>query len=235
MKRGFTLIELLIVIGILAILSTATVLVINPVEILKQARDTQRITDLKSLSSAISLYLARHPSPSLNPINTDCTGENTFLGHSWLTTAISLPGNPQNLPAGRQPFVLPEPAVASQVIDPVVMRSINGTGWVPVALTNLANYGTNPPLAKLPVDPINDGSGPLVTTGLHYAYQCQGLTFEINANMESVKYSNGGDKDVESTDGGTLACSTTVLPPNRCTAVKAAFVYEIGNAPGLAL
>jgi prepilin-type N-terminal cleavage/methylation domain-containing protein len=41
--KGFTLIELLIVIAILAILATAVVLVLNPAQILAQARDAQRI------------------------------------------------------------------------------------------------------------------------------------------------------------------------------------------------
>ena len=58
MKKGFTLIELLIVIGILAILAVAAVLVLNPAEILRQARDSQRISDLSSVKSAIALYFS---------------------------------------------------------------------------------------------------------------------------------------------------------------------------------
>ncbi|MFA7201381.1 MAG: type II secretion system protein, partial [Candidatus Paceibacterota bacterium] len=43
--RSFTLIELLIVIGILAILTAAVVIVLNPTELLKQGRDSTRMTD----------------------------------------------------------------------------------------------------------------------------------------------------------------------------------------------
>ncbi|MFA7201893.1 MAG: type II secretion system protein, partial [Candidatus Paceibacterota bacterium] len=41
---SFTLIELLIVIGILAILTAAVVIVLNPTELLKQGRDSTRMT-----------------------------------------------------------------------------------------------------------------------------------------------------------------------------------------------
>ncbi len=58
MKKGFTLIELLIVIGIISILATAVVLVLNPAQLLAQARDSTRISDLSSVKSAIGLYLA---------------------------------------------------------------------------------------------------------------------------------------------------------------------------------
>lgn len=56
--KGFTLIELLIVIAVLAILSTAVVLVLNPAEILRQGRDSTRLSDLAALNSALSLFLA---------------------------------------------------------------------------------------------------------------------------------------------------------------------------------
>src|SRR5574343_2101828 len=58
LKKGFTLIELLVVIAILAILATVIVVIINPGELLKQARDTTRISDLAALNSAIALYLS---------------------------------------------------------------------------------------------------------------------------------------------------------------------------------
>jgi prepilin-type N-terminal cleavage/methylation domain-containing protein len=69
-KKGFTLIELLIVIGILAVLAAAAVVVINPAQLLAQARDTQRIQDLASVSSAISLYLTTATTPTLGTQDT---------------------------------------------------------------------------------------------------------------------------------------------------------------------
>ncbi len=65
-SKGFTLIELLIVIGILGILAAAVVIVLNPGELLAQARDAGRIADMNSLNSAIALYLSDVSSPSLD-------------------------------------------------------------------------------------------------------------------------------------------------------------------------
>ncbi len=56
-QKGFTLLELLIVIGILAILAAVTILVINPAELLKRARDSSRISDLNTLKTVIGLAL----------------------------------------------------------------------------------------------------------------------------------------------------------------------------------
>lgn len=57
-EAGFTLIELLIVIAIIAILAIIIVLAINPTKIFEKTRDSQRLSDLTSLATAINLYLA---------------------------------------------------------------------------------------------------------------------------------------------------------------------------------
>ena len=69
MKKGFTLLELLIVIGILAILSTTMILVINPAQLLKKARDSQRIADLSTVKTAIAYYITETSSPSIGTVN----------------------------------------------------------------------------------------------------------------------------------------------------------------------
>lgn len=45
-EKSFTLIELLIVIGILTVLAVAVVLVLKPTDLVKQARDATRMSDL---------------------------------------------------------------------------------------------------------------------------------------------------------------------------------------------
>jgi len=80
-KNGLTLIELLVVITILAILATFSVLALNPVEILKKARDAKRISDITQLKQAIDLtladdgdILAEFGSSAESSRNTDGTG-----------------------------------------------------------------------------------------------------------------------------------------------------------------
>lgn len=55
--RGFTLVELLVVIAIVAVLSMIVMLLINPGELLKRGRDSNRITDLEGIQKAINFVL----------------------------------------------------------------------------------------------------------------------------------------------------------------------------------
>ena len=105
MKKGFTLIELLIVIGIIAILATVVVLVLNPAQILAQARDSQRISDLSSVKSAVSLYL----STATNPI-------------IYATTTITVAG-------------VACPFASCSAITYTSSTVVTGAGWVPIDFT----------------------------------------------------------------------------------------------------
>lgn len=196
MKKGFTLIELLIVIGILAILSTVVVVVLNPAQLFAQARDSQRISDMTSLRSALSLYLATVGSPSLG----SCPASGNVIGRGTAT--------PSDVMINEGLFGT---AATSTFATTSSNRSIDGYGWVDV---NLGAVPGGSPLSVLPIDPVNNST-------YFYGYACENInkTFELNANMESVRYaSGGGDDDVESTDGG-----------NRPG------LYEVGTDPGLDL
>ena len=127
-KRGFTLIELLVVIAILAVLATVSVLVLNPAELIRQGRDSTRISDLATLNSALALYLADVATPSLG---TSCVGE--AIVNDILTAAGT------------------SPLVGTSIVN--ALTAVNGTGWVSVNLTTVTGGS---PLSKLPMDPLNN-------------------------------------------------------------------------------
>ena len=176
MKKGFALLELLIVIGILAILATTVTLVLNPAEMLKQARDSQRLGDLRSVHAAISMYAATATSTEF----ASCSGCTNTGG----TVSVFSGGGSctQN---------------SSSTVD--------GIGWV--TPLDLRKTSGGAPLSKLPIDPSNGAT-------YFYAFKCStDNTWEINANLESDKYS-----PQEAGDGGSTST-----------------YYEIGNDPDLDL
>ena len=63
-RKSFTLIELLIVIAILALLMSIIIITLNPSELLKQTRDTKRISSLKSINNALGIFQATRPTAS---------------------------------------------------------------------------------------------------------------------------------------------------------------------------
>jgi len=177
-KVGFTLIELLIVIAILAILATIVLLVINPVEMFAQARDSQRIYDISTLSNATALYLTTVSGSTLQG-----QGSNTFECGTHYGGSVN----------GAVEYFKNSPTLYV-----AFTRKIDGTdGWVPVKYSSIPGGA---PISSLPIDPVNTFG----TEAYNYTYACenQHKWFEFDANMESERYRNGGGDDVESTDGG---------------------------------
>ncbi len=60
LNRGFTLIEVLVVIGIIAVLASVVLVAINPSRQFKQARDTQRVSNVNAILNSISQNIAEH-------------------------------------------------------------------------------------------------------------------------------------------------------------------------------
>jgi len=174
MKKGFTLLELLIVIGILAILSTTMILVINPAELLKKARDSQRMSDLSTVKTAIAYYL---------------TNASTISMGSTITTYSSL-GDATNVKCG-----------SWTTGSATSTQSVDGTGWIPISFSGLSGGS---PIGGLPRDPNQsayNGNPTLYYVYLASATTTNG--FELVANLESTYYTSG-TTNAESTDGGKM-------------------------------
>lgn len=157
--RGFTLLELLIVIGILAVLATVTFMVLNPAELLKQARDARRIQDLSSTNGAINLILVSNPDFNF--------GSSTFVYVSLPDTSpncanLSLP----SLPSGW----------SYKCVTQANLRKVDGQGWIPIKFSS-STFGS--PLSVLPVDPLNTA-----VNNLYYTYVTGG-SWELTALLES--------------------------------------------------
>lgn len=221
--RGFTLLELLIVIAILAIISIALILVLNPAETLRKSRDTQRISDLSTLKTALGIYTTTVSSPSIGA-DADCLG---YASAADVTTAVIFYSKPQTA----------DPACAVNVAEGTDVETgstfggvggatdsckavavanntlVDGSGWIPV---NFGSITGGSPISSLPVDPTNNVSGvggiAPASTDLVYRYACQKATnttplkptivYELDARFESTAYGPSGDDDKSAKDGG---------------------------------
>ena len=131
MQKGFTLVELLVVIALIAVLAVAVVLTLNPAELLKQGRDSTRISDLANINSALSLYLVDVSTPSMGT-STNC------YAHASSGNACT---------SGRFSGTVQAVTSASQ--------AVNGQGWIPV---NLSVISSGSPLPRYPIDPTNNAT-----------------------------------------------------------------------------
>ena len=188
--KGFTLIELLIVIGILAILATIVLLVINPAQLIKQARDANRLTELNQIDKALALFES-------------FGGTNMGLSNN---VYVSIPCDQAdfiNLPALSPGYVYSCSSSAN-------FRKTNGSGWLPVDLTSIQSQAGNL-FSALPIDPIN-----IVAGGLYYTY-IKG-SWALSAAMESERYTSantindGGQVSARFEMGNNLALNANINP-----------------------
>jgi prepilin-type N-terminal cleavage/methylation domain-containing protein len=199
--NGFTLIELLIVIAIVAILAVAVILTLNPVELIRQSRDSTRLSDMETLNKALALYSADNTAGATGNAQTvyvslpDSTATTTNLGTDCVT--LGLPP----LPTGW----------TYHCSSPAALTNVDSTGWIPVDFRQTSFSSI---LGRLPVDPINS-----ISSGHYYTYQ-KG-SWELTAVMESQKYTSGGANDVASNDQGNfkdlyeVGSDLTLLPVDR--------------------
>ena len=177
-QKGFTLIELLVVIAIIAILSVVVILTLNPAELIRQARDSNRISDLNTIKSAISLFLADTASSTIGDytkcyVDTITTNSTTTCGGTGTSgTTVGSSATP---------------------------RAVDSTGWIPIRFTAISSGA---PFGSLPIEPLDNDKSHF------YAYHnssSTASTFKLTVQMESIKYKAGGPNDIVGTDGGYSA------------------------------
>ncbi len=176
-QKSFTLIELLIVIAILALLMSIIIIAINPAELLKQARDSKRVSGLKSLNNALNIFQATKPTTSIGTANI------VYISVPDSSATCANLGLP-TLPSG---YTYACSTTANY-------RKTDGTGWIPV---NFDSLDIGSPISSLPIDPTNTTS-----TGLFFSYVI-GSSWELTAGIESTKYQT----DAAQVDGGTSITS----------------------------
>ena len=205
-KKGFTLIELLVVIAIIAILAVVVVLTLNPAEMMRRARDSNRASDLGMIKTAISLYLSDVSTTNMGTAGTcyiaySGTTAPTTVYEFATTTSGGETGTPSPYTVGTGTCVQ---WFNSNTGSATTSNSRSVTnGWIPI---NLSVISSGAPIAQWPVDPAyGAGSATAGNTnaGHFYSYiPASNNAYKIAAKMESVIYSNGGSGDLESTDGG---------------------------------
>jgi len=183
-QKGFTLIELLVVIAIIAILAVVVVLTLNPAELLRQARDSNRISDFATIKSTISLY------------QEDVSTTTSLLGGATyrLLTADLTGTSPTSgyETAGTWGFLGGELGFSTSTN---FSRAIDSSGWIPL---NLNAISSGAPISSWPVDPTNSGQNMYI----YVATSTSPGTWKIATQMESAKYKQNGSGDVSTGDGG---------------------------------
>jgi len=202
-STGFTLLELLIVIGILAILSTTVMIVINPADLLARSRDSRRISDLSTLNTAINLFVGFYSNVSLGDPN---------------IVYVSLPSNQSNCSDLNLPS-LPS-GWSYHCVSSANLRKVDGNGWIPIDFTKM---DISSPISHLPVDPKNTYVRDLSQSNdFFFTYAVDSSKrWELNAKTESAKFG------FTSRDGFPIVDAATTPAPINDGGDNG--LYEIGS------
>jgi prepilin-type N-terminal cleavage/methylation domain-containing protein len=164
-NKGFTLIELLIAIALIAILETAVILVFNPVELLKKARDGIRLSNLKNINTVLAL----------------AQFDNVSMGSSSVVY-VSLPSDNSDCSDLSLPRPLPD-GWSYYCSNSTNYQKPDGTGWIPIDFSSLSAFKI--PISILPTDPINSAADGLYFT---YTIGSSATPWELTDPLESSSY-----------------------------------------------
>lgn len=190
--------EILVAIGAIATVATILILTLNPSEILRRSRDSQRLSDMDVIGKSLSLYtLERSSAGSLNTVYISIPDS--------LSTCANLTLPPLDLPW------------SYRCATSANYTNVDGSGWIPIDLTSLSFRS---PISHFPVDPVNSDAD-----GLFYSYVVG--SWKISARLEALKNvevmkSDGGIDETRFEKGTNLSMGPVVsgTPPPTVTAIS---------------
>lgn len=177
---GFTTVELLVAVTILAVLAILVVTVINPIDLLKQGKDSNRVASLNAVNNALRFLTENEPG--------------TFIGTSSVVY-VSIPSAVSDCSNLGLP-TLPSGWMYGCATS-ANLRKIDGTGWIPV---NFNSLPAGSPISELPVDSKNSTS-----TRNYFTYVASGSSWELAFAPEAEKNKLGGANNLTIKDGGQKA------------------------------
>ncbi|MFA4999580.1 MAG: type II secretion system protein [Parcubacteria group bacterium] len=204
-KKGFTLVELLMVIAILAVLSSAVIVILNPGELLAEGRDAKRINELNTVYAALAVYVSQVPNADLGGCSAGgiCTFD---------------PG------AGKGPFANTTCAAINAATN------ISGTGWVSADFTDILGGS---PIASLPIDPMNSAIYFYAYMCSESPYVFELDTRLESQKYRGEMAFDSGDKNCLC--GGMACTSDNIQNMTVDESTAANCFYEVGTAVGLSL
>jgi prepilin-type N-terminal cleavage/methylation domain-containing protein len=107
-KNGFTLVELLLVIIITSVLATAVLFIVNPIQQINKAMDTQRVKDLSTIATSLDTYYN----------DKNCYPQSVPFGDKWddnsTTYLKKVPNDPKQETNGNYVYVTDKNSSCSQ-------------------------------------------------------------------------------------------------------------------------
>jgi prepilin-type N-terminal cleavage/methylation domain-containing protein len=174
-RRAFTLVEVLVVVGLIAVLTTVVLLTLNPLDFLKQGRDSTRLNDLSNLLRTLNYIKAESPQTFFgNPKTIYISRPDPNLTGDSTSTCPNM-----NLPSLPNDY-------SYQCVSQENLKKTDGKGWIPIDFRNQAIFR----LSKLPTDPKNDENYYYT-----YVYDPNTQSFEIDTVLESKKQKHLLSKD----------------------------------------
>jgi general secretion pathway protein G len=95
-QKGFTMIELLIVIGLMGVMASIALAILNPLEQIRKANDSRRKSDLEQLQRGLELYYQDNGKYPLSSVNYRISVNAVTInwGTAWQPYISKVPSDP---------------------------------------------------------------------------------------------------------------------------------------------